>query len=56
MNSVPGRRFPQPRDQSRQRGFAAAGGANDGERRSRRNVQIDVAQRRSGGRAAGAVG
>src|SRR6266478_5764328 len=36
--------FPEARDQGGESGFAAAGGADDGERGARRNFQADVAE------------
>ena len=45
------RRIPQPRNQRRERGFAAPGRPDDRERRAGRHVQIDVAQNRPAARA-----
>ena len=41
--------FPEARDERGERGFAAAGGADDGERGAGGNFQIDVAQGRDAG-------
>ena len=43
--------FPEASDESGESGFAAAGGADDGERRTGGNTQIDIVQNAVGGGA-----